>query len=156
MKKINFVIYGLLIALFGEIWRFLLIGEDIIPGFLGWMLIVVSYVIIFFLGIWALKIKSKVYYYITFGLIGVFIEFLLLGTNPFEHWIILLWVISFWGGIVTIPRLIVYEKISKKTVYFIFVSLVFFVLLFFFTKESSMLAFFYISMNIPYLWEFRK
>lgn len=157
MKKISFYLIGLCLALFAEFWRFILIAEDTAPNFFGWITIIISYMFVLSFGYYLIKkIKNHLFFYLLFGVLGVFIEFVFLGTNPFEHIIILLWVISFWGTIVLLPRLYVTKNLKRETTIF---SIIFFVTFFGFyliTHESSLLAFFYISFNIPFIiWQFR-
>ncbi len=158
MKKQSFILVGLLIAIFTEFWRFILIAEDAPPDLVGWILIIISYTLILILALlFVNKISSPFIYYMVFAILGVIFEFFLLGTNPFVHVVVLLWVMSFWGTIVLIPRLFLTGELEKKTLIFFILALFISLGLFFIFNASQLLAFFFISLNIPYiLWQFRK
>lgn len=158
MNKLIFLLIGLSIALFTEFWRFALIAEDAAPDLLGWILIVVSYIVILTIALHLTKkIKSSIVFYILFGISGILIETFVLGTNPLAHIVILLWVFSFWGTIALMPMLYLENELKKQTVVFFVLALTSSLLMFSITKASFLLAVFFISLNIPYfIWQFRR
>ena len=160
MKKIiTYILIGLLLAISTEMFRFLLVATEELTG--PWVIIIINYAILFTIGYYASKhIKNNLIYYLVFGTFGLILETFFLGILPqiiaagifgFIAWF------SFWGSIFLIPRLYINEELDRRTLIFIFSSLLFFTIFYLVTKNTGSSGLFFVSLNVPYiLWHFKK
>jgi hypothetical protein len=152
MKKeiIKFIVLGLIIALFIEIWRIYLINKSE-TNILLMILLYIMYLLFAFYSI--KKIKNKFVYYLFFGIIGLIIEVVFLGqfTQTFVNLLVALSVFTFWGAIALIPRLIIEKSLDKFTIYFILILSIGLFLIYLITNNALLFIILVLLWNIPIL-----